>query len=283
MKSHLYPALLFFLCLNISCNGKSTSQPQDEETIVQEGSNILIVYLSRTNNTEAVAEMIQGFVGGEMVAIVGKTAWEVMNAKKALEIEWEEITDKNVVVQGWGGKQTVRIPAGLENTEQHRAKMAEASGKPGNILRRDGNPEAAFKNAARILKRTYTAPYLAHNCMEPVNCFANVTKDSAVIYGPTQAPEFIMQALSARLEMPRENIRIKLARMGGGFGQRAYRHHLVEAAAISQKVKAPIKMIYTREDDMAYGIYRPAYSATYRAALDENNNITALHVKAGDS
>ncbi|MDT0690039.1 flavodoxin [Salegentibacter sp. F188] len=69
MKSHLYPALLFFLCLNISCNGKSTSQPQDEETIAQESSNILIVYLSRTNNTEAVAEMIQDFVGGEMVEL----------------------------------------------------------------------------------------------------------------------------------------------------------------------------------------------------------------------
>lgn len=94
----------------------------------------------------------------EMVAVVGKSTWEVMNAKKALEIEWEEISNKNVVVQGWAGKETVKIPARLESTHQHRAKMAEASRKPGNLLRRDGDPEATFKHAARILERTYTAP-----------------------------------------------------------------------------------------------------------------------------
>jgi isoquinoline 1-oxidoreductase beta subunit len=81
--------------------------------------------------------------------------------------------------------------------------------------------------------------------------------------------------------MPKEKISIKLARMGGGFGQRAYGHHMVEAAVISQKLNAPVKLVYSREDDMTYGIYRPTYSATYRAALDENNNLIAFHVKGG--
>jgi isoquinoline 1-oxidoreductase beta subunit len=72
-----------------------------------------------------------------------------------------------------------------------------------------------------------------------------------------------------------------MPRMGGGFGRKAYAHYVVEAALISQKVNAPIKLIYTREDDLTNGVYRPAYQATYRAALDENNNLTALHVKAG--
>lgn len=217
----------------------------------------------------------------DLVVVAGNTTWEVMNAKKALKIEWEKISDTNIVVNGWGGKQTVKIPAGLESSTSHQAKMAEWSNKPGNILRRDGDPEAAFKKAARIIERSYTAPFLAHNCMEPANCFAHVTAEKAELYGPIQAPEFIMQTLSARLGMPKEKIHIKLARMGGGFGQRAYGHHLVEAAAISQKLNAPVKMVYSREDDMTYGIYRPAYSATYRAALDENNNLLAFHVKAG--
>ena len=69
--------------------------------------------------------------------------------------------------------------------------------------------------------------------------------------------------------------------MGGGFGQRAYGHHMVEAAVISQTVNAPVKMMYTREDDMTYGIYRPTYTATYRAALDKDNNLIAFHVKGG--
>lgn len=217
----------------------------------------------------------------ELVAVVGKTTWEVMNAKKALKIEWEEISDSTIVVQGWGGKQNVNIPAGLENTDGHLARMAEMSKKPANVLRKDGNPEAAFGKAAKVLERTYTAPYLAHNCMEPVNCFANVTAGSAEIYAPIQAPEFIMRTLVARLGIPKENIHIKLARMGGGFGLRAYGHHVVEAAVISQKVNAPVKMIYTREDDMTYGIYRPTYTATYRAALDSDNNLIAFHVRGG--
>ncbi|MBC6490374.1 molybdopterin cofactor-binding domain-containing protein [Flavihumibacter stibioxidans] len=217
----------------------------------------------------------------ELVVVVGKTTWEVMNAKKALKIEWEKISDSNIVVAGWGGKQTVKIPAGLESTTGHLAQMAEFSKKPGRILRKDGDPEGAFSKAAKILERTYTAPFLAHNCMEPVNCYAHVTADAAVINGPIQAPEFIRNTLSARLGMAKEKIHIKLARMGGGFGQRAYGHHMVEAAIISQKIQAPVKLMYTREDDMTYGIYRPTYTATYRAALDANNNLLALHVKAG--
>jgi len=217
----------------------------------------------------------------ELVVVAGNTTWEVLNAKRALMVEWEPISESTIVVNGWTGKQNVRIPAGLESTTAHKERMVEWSKKPGNILRRDGDPESAFKKAAKILERTYSAPFLAHNCMEPVNCFANVTADKAELYGPIQAPELIRDTISARLGMAKENVHIKLARMGGGFGQRAYGHHMVEAAVISQKLNAPVKMVYTREDDMTYGIYRPTYTATYRAALDENNNLTALHIKAG--
>lgn len=213
----------------------------------------------------------------ELVVVVGNTTWEVMNAKKALKIEWEKIADNHVKV----GDRSVKIPAGMEDTATRNAEMAEMAKKPGNELRKDGDPEGAFAKADRVFERTYSAPYLAHNTMEPGNCFAHVTADKAEIYGPIQAPEFTMQALSARLKMPKEKIRIKLARMGGGFGIRAYGHLLVEAAAISQKMNAPVKMIYTREDDMTYGIYRPTYTVTYRAALDKDNNLIAFHVRGG--
>jgi isoquinoline 1-oxidoreductase beta subunit len=139
----------------------------------------------------------------------------------------------------------------------------------------------SFKKAAKVLERTYNAPFLAHNTMEPVNCFAYVTADKAELYGPTQAPDFVRNTVAARLGLPKESVHIKLPRMGGGFGLRAYGHHMVEAAVISQKLNAPIKMVYTREDDMTYGIYRPTYTATYRAALDENNNLIAFHVRGG--
>jgi len=217
----------------------------------------------------------------ELAVVVGNSTWEVMNAKKALKIEWEKAPESSFVVQGFGGKQTVKMPAGLESTEAHRAQMKEMAQKPAKVLRKDGDPEAVFKKATKVIERTYTGPYLAHNTMEPVNCFAHVTGEKAEIYGPIQAPEFIMQALVARLGLPTEKIHISLARMGGGFGPRAYGHHLIEAAVISQKINAPVKLVYSREDDMTYGIYRPTYTITYKAALDENNNLVAYHMKGG--
>ncbi len=218
----------------------------------------------------------------ELVAIVGNTTWEVLQAKSALKVDWEKAPEREFKMAGWGGNETtVKVPEGLENSEGHLARMQEFAKKPAKVLRKDGQPEEAFKNAAKVLERTYTAPFLSHNCMEPVNCFAHVTADKAEIFGPTQAPEFIMNTLSDRLGLPKEKIQINLARMGGGFGQRAYSHHMVEAAVISQKVGAPVKMMYTREDDMTYGIYRPTYTVTYRAAIDKNGNLTAIHLKGG--
>ena len=218
----------------------------------------------------------------EIIAIVGNSTWEVLQAKKSLQAEWEEAPESTFPMAGRGGQtRDISVPGGLENSTTHKEKMAEFQRKPGNVRRKDGDPEAAFKKAARVIERTYSAPFLAHNTMEPMNCFAEVKGDRAIIYGPTQAPDFIMNALSSSLELPKENIQINLARMGGGFGRRAYSHHMVEAALISQKIQAPVKMVYTREDDMSAGVYRPTYSATYRAALDENNNLLALHVKAG--
>ncbi len=217
----------------------------------------------------------------ELIVVVGNTTWEVMNAKKAIRAEWEVFPSYTVTKRGWRGPETVHIPGGLESTSNHRREIEERAAKPANILRKDGDPESAFKNAAKVVERTYTAPFLAHNCMEPINFFAHVTADKAEVAGPLQAPGFIESALSARIGLPKEKIDIQLTRMGGGFGLRAYCHYLVEAAVISQKVNAPVKLMYTREDDMTFGIYRPSYSVTYKAALDNDNNLVGFQVKGG--
>ncbi|MCW5515741.1 xanthine dehydrogenase family protein molybdopterin-binding subunit [Muriicola sp. Z0-33] len=217
----------------------------------------------------------------ELVAIVGNSTWEVMQAKKQLSVKWKPIKSYSESINGFRGKETKNIPAGFESTEKHKAKMEELAGKPGKIVRKDGKPEAAFKNAATILERSYSAPYLAHNSMEPLNAFAHVIGDKVKIAAPIQIPSLIVPTLASSLGIPAENIEMELPRMGGGFGRKAYGHYVVEAALISQKVNAPVKLVYSREDDMTNGIYRPTYHATYRAALDENNNLMALHVKAG--
>ncbi|SDB34503.1 hypothetical protein/isoquinoline 1-oxidoreductase, beta subunit [Flavobacteriaceae bacterium MAR_2010_188] len=218
---------------------------------------------------------------GEIAVVVGNSTWEVMNAKKALKLEWE-LNDDVIQQQILQDDSAPDTPEGnLEGTAYHQSIMAKVGGDKAEVLRRDGNPEAAFKNAAKIIERTYTCPFLAHNTMEPMNFFANVSGDKALLVGPIQTPEFLEKSVSSRLGIPVENIDVQMTRMGGGFGRRLYGHFGVEAAVISQKMNAPIKLVYSREDDMTQGTYRPAYSATYRAALDGNNNLIAFHVNAG--
>lgn len=197
----------------------------------------------------------------ELVVVVGNTTWEVMQAKKALIVEWEEASK-------------------LESSADHEATLTELVSKPTKeAARKDGNPEAAFKNAAKVIERTFSAPFLAHNTMEPMNFFADVREDGAELIGPIQTPEFLSRTVASVLGMTEDQISIMMTRMGGGFGRRLYGHFGTEAAVISQKMKAPIKLVYTREDDMTQGTYRPAYKVTYRAALDENNNLIGFHVR----
>ncbi|MCU0381601.1 MAG: molybdopterin-dependent oxidoreductase [Chitinophagaceae bacterium] len=217
----------------------------------------------------------------DLLVVAGNTTWEVMNARKKLKVNWEPAGDIKETMAGRGGKREVVIPGALESTKTQMAKMAEYAKLPAKELRKDGDPETAFKNAAKILERTYTAPFLAHNCMEPMNYFAHVTDEKALFVGPHQAPGWIEPTLAKILNLPADKIEIQMTRMGGGFGLRAYGHYLAEAGLISRKLKAPVKLVYSREDDMTYGIYRPMYTATYRAALDANKNLIAFHVKGG--
>jgi len=217
----------------------------------------------------------------DLLVVVGETTWEVMNARKKLLVEWMPAGDTKDTMAGRSGGRQVIVPGTLENTTDQYAKMLENAAKPAQQLRKDGDPETAFKNAAQVIERTYTAPFLAHNCMEPMNFFAYVTDEKALLVGPLQAPGWTEPTLSKVLKLPADKIEIQMTRMGGGFGRRAYGHYLVEAALISRKAKAPIKLIYSREDDTTYGIYRPMYTATYRAALDSNKNLMAFHVKGG--
>jgi isoquinoline 1-oxidoreductase subunit beta len=217
----------------------------------------------------------------DLLVIVGNTTWEVMNGRKKLKTTWEPISDSKETIAGFRGKNEVTVPAGLESTTTQLEKMAEYAKKPAKELRKDGDPETAFKNAAFVLERTYNAPFLAHNCLEPINFFAHVTDEKALVAGPLQAPGWSEPTLAKLLNLPADKIEIQMTRMGGGFGRRAYAHYVYEAALISKKVKAPVKLMYTREDDMTYGIYRPMYTATYRAALDTNKNLIGFHVKGG--
>ena len=197
----------------------------------------------------------------QLIAIVGKTTWPLMQAKNALRAEWEEV-------------------GVLESSDIHAERIAQAF-KTGEISesRRDGDADAAFEKATTVIERAYSSPFMAHNCMEPMNFYANVTEDSAEMIGPTQTPEALEASVAQLLGLPLENVTVNMTRIGGGFGRRLYPHFGVEAAAISRKVGGPIKLMYTREDDMTQGTYRPIYESRYKAGLDEDNNLIAFSVR----
>ena len=196
-----------------------------------------------------------------LIAIVGNSTWQLMKAKKAIKANWDVISPP-------------------ENSKMHISKLQEAlvSGTA-QESRKDGRPDVAFKNAAKVIERTYTSPFLPHNTLEPMNFFANVRENSIELTGPTQTPKALENCVSKLLNMPIENITVNMTRIGGGFGRRLYTHFGMEAAAISKKIGKPVKLIYTREDDMSQGTYGPAYMSTYKAGLDADNNLVAFSVK----
>ena len=196
----------------------------------------------------------------ELVAIVGESTWQCMQAKKALKVEWEG-------------------PSDLESTASYGNDLDKLLEAPAEAARKDGDFNKAFKGATKIIERTYSAPFLAHNTMEPMNFYANVTDEKAILKGPIQTPEFLEKTVAAVLDMPLDKIDIGMTRMGGGFGRRLYGHFGVEAAVISKKAKAPIKLVYSREDDMTQGTYRPAYKVKFKAGLDKDNKLIAYYVK----
>ncbi|WP_421879061.1 molybdopterin cofactor-binding domain-containing protein [Marinoscillum sp.] len=229
-----------------------------DEIVAMDG--VLDAFIIDTTTEEPSWGEVNAF--NKLVAIVGESTWQLMNAKKALRVSYETVSP-------------------LESTDTQTKMMQDALLKGGNVVdsRKDGDTEAAFAKAAKVIERTYSSPLIPHNTLEPMNFYADVQENSAWLIGPTQTPKSLEDAASKLLGMPVENIEVEMTRIGGGFGRRLYVHFGLEAAAISKQFGAPIKMIYTREDDMTQGTYRPAYISTYKAGLDENNNLIAFSVK----
>lgn len=195
------------------------------------------------------------------VAIVGKSTWEVMKARKVVKITYEK--DGNI-----------------ESTADHDKLFLSLldTGKT-TVRRKDGDVDAAFKAAAKTLKSDFQCPFLSHSPMEPMNFFADVRADGVELIGPTQTPASARQATSKLLGVPEEKISLQITRLGGGFGRRLKFDYVTEAAELSSIIKKPVKLIWSREDDMTGGSYRPAVRYRFEAALDAAGNMTAYKLR----
>ena len=195
------------------------------------------------------------------VAVVGKSTWEVQKARQAVKIEWER-------------------EGVLESSADHNRIFTElmASGKV-EVKRKDGDTDAAFAAAAKIVEAEYQCPFLSHAPMEPMNFFADVRPDKVELIGPVQTPQSARDQIAKLLNIPVETISLQMTRIGGGFGRRLRPDYALETAELSSILKAPVKVIWTREDDMTGGIYRPAARYRFRAALDKAGNITGYQLR----
>jgi isoquinoline 1-oxidoreductase subunit beta len=204
------------------------------------------------------------------VAIVGKTTWEVKKARETVKIEWEKEDT-------------------LESTDDHNRLFKELlNSNKAEVRRKDGDTEGVFKTAAKVLEAEYQCPFLSHSPMEPMNFFAHVTADKVELIGPTQNPQPVRADVAKLLNVPVEKVTVQMTRMGGGFGRRLRSDFALEAAELSSIIKAPVKTIWTREDDMTGGIYRPACRYRFRAALDKDGNLIGYQMRgasinAGDA
>lgn len=195
------------------------------------------------------------------VAVVGKSTWQVNKARKLLKIECE--------------------PDGtIESTADHDRIFKELLDKGEATQRRkDGDVEAAFKAAAKVVRAEYQCPFLPHNPMEPMNFFAHVRPDGVELVGPTQTPDLARNETAKLLGISPDKITLELTRLGGGFGRRLKADFAIEAAELSSIIKAPVKVIWTREDDMGGGSYRPAVRYRFEAALDAQGSMTGYRLR----
>ncbi len=197
---------------------------------------------------------------GNKIAVIGKNTWAAMKGKQALEPVYD-------------------VESTLESTKLHDEELNKIiAGNDFSTMRKDGDVKSAFAQADKIIERTYESPFLPHNCMEPMNFFASVTEDQVRLVGPIQTPVGTAMQIAKLLKRDFKDVHLEMTRMGGGFGRRLYGDFAVEAATISDKIRKPVKVVFSREDDMTDGIYRPPVKYKLSAAL-KNGELTGYHVK----
>ena len=214
---------------------------------------------------DAAAKAVTGVFGvfpfDDKIAIVADSTWAALKGRQVLEVSWIHKT-----------------PA--ESTVMHDKWLTDLlTQKPAKSFRADGDAEAVFGQANKVIEASFSCPFLPHNAMEPMNFFADVKENSAELVGPTQTPQRSQTKVAEILGIPADAVTVQMTRMGGGFGRRLSSDFAEEAAKISRLAKSPVKVQWTREDDMAGGVYRPACKYIYKAAINKEGEMTGFHVR----
>lgn len=194
------------------------------------------------------------------VAVVADHYWQAHSARDALKIGWDAGPNAHL------------------DTASMRAGLKAAKGTP-QSARQDGDAAAALKAAHKKVEAAYELPLLAHATMEPMNCTADVRADGCDLYVPTQVQQIAQAAAAGAAGLKPEQVNVHTTLLGGGFGRRLEVDFIPAAVEASRAVGAPVKLIWTREDDMTHDAYRPPAYDTGTAGFDASGALSAVHIR----
>jgi isoquinoline 1-oxidoreductase beta subunit len=197
------------------------------------------------------------------VAVVGTDYWATVLGKRAFKVEWQkgarqESYDSEAVRAEWG-------------------RIAGDTGRKGATLRPVGDPEAAFKSAARVIAAVYYSELVYHGAMEPLNATAWVRGDEVDLWSPTQGQTWARDVAAKIAGTVPEKVRVHTTLLGGGFGLKTEQLHNAQAVALAKTMGKPVKVIWSREDDLKHGAYRPAAAQRLAAAIGADGRIDGWH------
>ncbi len=184
------------------------------------------------------------------IAVVADNSWAAMQGRKALNARWEA------------------GPLPAESSAEYRAQLEAIASRPGRVVRSEGDFDAARARAQRVIEATYHGPYLVHAPMEPPVCTAVVEADRCEVWAPTQAPQWARGEIAGMLGIGADNVTVNVTMLGGGFGRKSKPDFILEAVALARQVGRPVKLAWTREDEVRHGFYRAQNCQRLEATLE---------------